>query len=104
MPFELEPGSLSRQLRRLVRKELDAAIEALNYSGAPRIHDARKHIKKTRSIVKLLRRPLGKHYAKEDARLRAAGGGLSELRDAEVMLPPLPSLHILFPAQLAQAI
>ena len=104
MPFELEPGSLSRQLRRLVRKELDAAIEALNHSGAPRIHDARKHIKKTRAIVKLLRRPLGKRYAKEDARLRAAGGGLSELRDAEVMLQTFAALQKEFPALIAPPI
>jgi len=98
MPFKLERGSLSKQLRRLVRKELGAAIEALHNSSAPRIHDARKHIKKTRAIVKLLRRPLGKRYAQEDARLRDAGGSLSDLRDAEVMLQTFAALQKEFPA------
>ena len=103
MPFKLERGSLSKQLRRLVRKELEAAIEALS-PGAPRVHDARKHIKKTRAIVKLLRRPLGKRYAKEDGRLRAAGGGLSQLRDAEVMLETFTALQKEFPTVITPSI
>jgi CHAD domain-containing protein len=95
MAFRLERRSLDKQLRRVVRKELDAAIDSLGAGdvGSLRIHDARKHIKKVRAVVKLLRGPLGKNYAQENARLRAAGNRLSDLRDAEVMLQTLEDLR-----------
>ena len=75
MAFRLEQRPIAKQLRRLVRKELDAAIDGLDVGDASalRIHDARKHIKKARAIVKLLRGPLGKSYARQNERLRAAG-------------------------------
>ena len=103
MPFELERGPVARQLRRLVRKELDSALEGLGHSR-PRIHDARTHIKKARSIVKLLRRTLGKRYAREDARLRTAARRLSELRDAEALLQTFEALHRTCPTVITPAI
>ena len=98
MAFQLEQRPLAKQLRRLVRKELDAAIDGLDVGNASaiRIHDVRKHIKKARAIVKLLRGPLGKSYARQNERLRAAGRRLSGLRDAEVMLQTLEDLHARF--------
>jgi CHAD domain-containing protein len=98
MAFRLERRPIAKELRRLVRKELDAAIDGLDVGDANsiRIHDARKHIKKARAIVKLLRGPLGKSYARENARLRAAGQRLSGLRDAEAMLQTLEGLHARF--------
>ena len=82
MAFRLEQRPLAKQLRRLVRKELDAAIDGLDvgHASAIRVHDVRKHIKKARAIVKLLRGPLGKSYARQNERLRAAGRRLSGLR------------------------
>jgi CHAD domain-containing protein len=105
MAFRLERRSL-KQLRRVVRKELDAAIDGLAMATANpiRIHDARKHIKKARAIVKLLRRPLGRSYARENARLRAAGHRLSGLRDAEAMLQTLEGLHGHFSAVITPTI
>ena len=106
MAFRLERRPIAKQLRRLVRKELDAAIDGLDVGDASaiRVHDVRKHIKKARAIVKLLRGPLGKRYARQNERLRAAGRRLSGLRDAEVMLQTLESLHARFVAVITPTI
>src|SRR6187402_1704842 len=94
MAYRLDHGPVARRLRRLVRKELDAAIDGLDErkANATRIHEARKHIKKARAIVILLRGALGSNYSRENERLRAAGRRLSELRDADAMLQTLSAL------------
>jgi len=106
MSYRLDRGPVARRLRRLVRKELDAAIGGLDAqkSSATGIHKARKHIKKARAIVTLLQEPLGKSYARENERLRAAARRLSELRDADAMLQTLASLARRLPAVITPAV
>jgi CHAD domain-containing protein len=50
------------------------------------IHEARKHLKKARALVRLLRPALGKRiYRRENADLRCAAQRLSPIRDAHVL-------------------
>jgi CHAD domain-containing protein len=92
-------GRVSRQLRRLVRKELAAALSELSSPEPDQdaIHEARKSIKKVRAVLRLLKKPLGADYTAEDQHLRSAARGLSSLRDADVALDTLRSLHGQYP-------
>jgi CHAD domain-containing protein len=50
------------------------------------IHEARKSIKKTRALLKLMRMELGDCFDRDNLRLREIGQQLSEIRDAAAML------------------
>ena len=75
-----------------------SALEQLGSSGdgdfAEAVHEARKDLKKLRSVLRLVRADLGgKRYRRENARYREAGLRLSAARDAEVKLRTLDSLE-----------
>jgi hypothetical protein len=91
--FHLKGRRLRRDLKRLIRKQLDAAIKCLGIKHPREVarHNARTHIKKARAILKMLRDPL-ERYGKEDGRLRDAGHRLSPLRDAEATTRAFDSL------------
>ena len=97
MPYRLKAGeSVAENVRRVVLEEIDSAIKELNHrNGAQRgeaIHEARKSIKKIRGVLKLMRPELGSVYGVENARLRAAGQKLSEIRDAQALIEIFTSL------------
>lgn len=83
----LQPSqSLAKNLRRVGRKLLGAAREALtDERNADGIHDARKQIKKLRGLLRLLRPAIsGKSYRCANQQLRDAAHPLSTVRDAKV--------------------
>jgi CHAD domain-containing protein len=95
--FELKPHqSAVRRLRRLVRKEIDKALEGLGRTAEAAddaVHDARKRFKKVRAVLKLARGGLGeKLYARENARFRDAGRPLTAVRDAKVLVETFDNL------------
>jgi CHAD domain-containing protein len=95
MSFELTPDRrISKELHRLSRKGLRRAIEEIDRKrvGDAAVHEARKSVKKVRAILKLLQRPLGRHYARDNDRLRTAARQLSTLRDADAMLRTFATL------------
>jgi CHAD domain-containing protein len=96
MAFRLEHRrSARRELRRLVRKELDDAIERLN-SAEPdesAVHDARTSIKKVRALVRLAREALGSSFGRQNARLRDGAHRLSALRDVDATAETLRALR-----------
>jgi CHAD domain-containing protein len=98
MAFALKADeSAAKGVRRLVRKQIQNAVEALTkQSGAKQeeaIHDARKRFKKVRALLRLVRPELGeKVYRRENARLRDAARPLSEVRDARVLIEALDGL------------
>lgn len=71
---------------RICREELLGALAQLRGEGPsdPRVHAARKAIKRVRALLRLLRRPLGTRFSPLDRALRDAGRGLSSRRDAAV--------------------
>ncbi len=93
--------------RRVAREQIDAAIAHLDGldtdDAAAAIHEIRKGLKKTRAVLKLLRRELGQDlYRGENDCLRAAGRALSAARDAEVLPRTLGELGGPAPSELAR--
>src|SRR5262245_17852129 len=101
MAFRLKPSRpLPSQFHRIVRKELEAAVGELRPARPTQegIHEARKSVKKVRAVLRLLRRDLGSRYRRENARLRTAAHALSALRDADVTLDTVTTLHGRYPS------
>ena len=90
MAYRIRPArKISREVRKAALNRLDKAIEALGAAPAERaegIHQARKRFKELRALLRLVRKPLGKHFADDNRRLRDAGRRLAESRDATAML------------------
>ena len=88
--------SVSDGLRRMAQEQLETAAAELHDEQLGRddaVHQARKRIKKTRSILRLARTDLGPAYKFENRVLRDAGQALSGARDAAVMLATFERLR-----------
>ncbi|HTZ85292.1 MAG TPA: CHAD domain-containing protein [Solirubrobacteraceae bacterium] len=94
-------------LRRMALGQLDVAIEALERdtgkrSPEERVHEARKALKRLRTLLRLLRSELGERlYRREHAVVRDTGRRLAEARDTEVLLATLDELIARHPKKLA---
>ncbi|MGF1497551.1 MAG: CHAD domain-containing protein [Elainellaceae cyanobacterium] len=90
--------SLPQGVRRIAYEQIDAAIHQLTVSikgnRGKAIHQARKHFKKLRALVRLVRDDLGKDvYKRENSCFRDAGRELAAVRDAQVRLETLDALQ-----------
>jgi CHAD domain-containing protein len=107
--YRLEPNEDVRAgILRTGREQLDTALHAFNdeISDDPveAVHTARKAIKKERSLLRLTRGALpAKRRRAENAALRRAARGLSDARDAEVMVQTLDQLSQRFAGQLPES-
>src|ERR1700719_3940633 len=84
-------------LRRLCRKQIEAAIAIATgekkTSDSP-VHEMRKHIKKARAALQLVRKEIGAGlFREQDHCLRNVGRLTSEIRDAEVRLQTVRELQ-----------
>jgi CHAD domain-containing protein len=89
MPFRFKKKeSVARAVRRLCAERLDDALETLDRGARLQtVHEVRKEIKKLRSVLRLIRRQIGKSAYSEHARaLRQAANLLTDFRDAQVKL------------------
>jgi len=87
--------SVPEGVRRIAAEQLEGAIQELT-SGKQRdeaIHEARKSVKKTRALLRLVRYELGEVFAGENVRLRDAGHALSEFRDAAAAIETFDQLR-----------
>jgi CHAD domain-containing protein len=85
-------------LRRCAAEQLDAAREGLAAATAATraeaVHEARKSLKKTRSLLRLARPVIGaKRFGPANAALRDAGRTLSGTRDADVLVQVVEDLR-----------
>ena len=85
-------------VQRIVRDELERAVDELEGRRSDDIgtavHEARKHLKKSRAAIRLVRDDLGANVRRdENAALRDAQARLSGARDAEVLLETLAQLQ-----------
>jgi CHAD domain-containing protein len=109
MAYRLQPGEPVRdELRRCAREQLDRAIDELSTrvkdDPVEAVHDARKALKKTRSLLRLGRGTLDPDERRRDnAALRNAGRQLSAARDAEVMLEATDELAARFAGRVPKA-
>ena len=108
MAYQLQPGeAVPDGLRRCAREQIDRAIAELSTRVADdpveAVHDARKALKKARSLLRLSRGALDPDERRRDnAALRSAGRALSSARDAEVMLEATDDLADRFAARVPQ--
>lgn len=104
--YRLHTGETAGEgVRRVAHGRLDAALEQLRRESktdvAVAVHQTRKDLKKLRSLMRLVRKDLGKkRYRAENGRYRDAGRLLSGLRDAEVKLATLADLGKRYPDEL----
>lgn len=80
--------SLQKALRRIAREQIDAALSELAAPGADpteAVHQIRKHFKKLRGLLRLVR-PGFDGYAAENAAIRDLAAGLSGLRDVGALV------------------
>ena len=98
MTYRLKPNeSLSTGIKRIATEQIEKAIEelsAIDELGIDEaIHQARKRLKKTRAVVRLVRDSLGSEtYKQENACFRDLGRNLASLRDAKVQIETLDDL------------
>ena len=98
MAYELHlDAAAGEALRRVIADELASAVERLRGADdedrAKAVHEARKHIKKTRAALELARGALDKATQRSlRAALRDTAQGLAGQRDADVMLETLDGL------------
>jgi CHAD domain-containing protein len=106
MGYQLKPDhTLEAEVRRIADERLAAAIAALTSAGdrveGQQVHDARRHVKKVRALVHLLRPALA-GAKKADARLRMAGRLLAPLADADAIEEALIRLLRKYPSAIAR--
>ena len=108
MSYRFEPNEGIRAgILRAAREQLDTALHALEDeigdNPVEAVHTARKAVKKERSLLRLARATLpAKQRRAENAALRRAARGLSDARDAEVMVQTLDRLAQRFAGQLPE--
>jgi predicted CopG family antitoxin len=86
--YRLKQGeSVSDEVRRIARGRIDHAVEALAEASEEGVHEARKDMKKLRSLLRLVR------LRGEGDRFRDVARELAGARDADVMLATLADLE-----------
>ena len=89
MSYRLRKKSLVREVRRVAREELEGTLKELltvnDQARSTAVHEARKHLKKVRALIRLLRPATGKAFYKdENAAMRKAAQRMSSIRDSHV--------------------
>jgi hypothetical protein len=90
-------GRVGPTLQRVADEEISAAQAELRALGnediGEAVHEARKHFKKLRALVQLLREPLGPKCVREElAFYRDLGRTFHRLRDAQAQVAALEKL------------
>src|SRR6267143_1901970 len=98
MSYELRHGeTLGDNLRRICREQIESAIAVAKDEKKPNdtpVHEMRKHLKKARAALRLVRKEIGHGLFREQDRcLRDVGRLTSEIRDAEVRLQTVRQLQ-----------
>ena len=82
-------------IRRILAEQLTRAIQVLNHPGHPldeAVHEARRCLKRARSVLRLVKFAIPNVYARENGRLRDVGRSLSELRDSHALIQTLEAV------------
>lgn len=100
MDYRLHPHeAVAAGCRRVACEEIAIVLQELHDCAtaedpAPAVHQARRHLKKLRTLLRLLRPAIGeKAFTRENRCFRRAGRRLSRARDAEVCLQTLKALQ-----------
>ena len=102
MAYRLKASeSVSKGIKRIAKEQIDKAISDLSATDETSVdeavHQARKRLKKTRAVVRLVRDRIGKDlYKQKNTRYRNIGRKLANLRDAKVQIGTLDNLTARF--------
>lgn len=87
MSFRIRAGKkAAREVVRVADKRLAKAAQSLRTDTPKGVHDARKRLKETRALFRLVRQPLGQSFADWNTALGDLGRQLSAQRDAAAMV------------------
>jgi CHAD domain-containing protein len=91
MSYQLRQSqTLGDNLRRICRRQIEGAIAIAKGRKESRdtpVHETRKHLKKTRAALRLVRKEIGRGlFREQDHCLRDVARLISDVRDAEVRL------------------
>jgi CHAD domain-containing protein len=113
MGYKLKKNeSTTAGIRRITREEVEEALELLEKKDTDideTVHEVRKHLKKIRAVVRLVRDELGeKDYRRDNETVRGLGRRLASARDASVRASALDRLRAIsesdFPSDRVSAI
>src|SRR5438876_12383281 len=98
MSYELRHEEcLGDGLRRICRKQVELALaftRGEKETDDTPVHETRKHLKKARAALQLVKKEIGRGlFKKQDRCLRDVGRLISEIRDAEVRLQTVRQLQ-----------
>jgi CHAD domain-containing protein len=107
VPYCLKPARpIASDIRRIVDKQLALAIQNLRTIGDRRsdeaIHEARRHVKKVRAVLRLVQPTLGDAYAPANARMRVANRMLAPIADGEAVVHTIARLRKRYGRQLSR--
>ena len=99
MSYRLRKKSLAREVRRVAREELERTLKELltvdDQARSTAVHEARKHLKKVRALIRLLRPATGEAFYKEgNAAMRKAAQRMSPIRDSHVRVQTIEKLTV----------
>jgi len=105
MSYRLKPdASIASEVRRLIDKQLALAIAELRAIGDQRsddaIHEARRHVKKVRAVLRLVQPTLGDIYVEANAHMRTANRLLAPIADGRAVVETLGHLRQRYAARL----
>jgi hypothetical protein len=94
MAYRFKQGRpLEREVRRIADKQLALAIAKARAIGGPRnlaaIHEARRHVKRVRALIRLVRPALGGAYRGANRRLRAVSRALAPIANGDAVVGAL---------------
>src|ERR1700694_1625249 len=91
MAYEFLPGEpIPDAVRRIYGEQIDRIGV---HVAAGEVHEARKRMKETRALLRLVRKALGDEFVVENTWLRDAAHSLTAARDAEAMVETLEKLR-----------
>jgi CHAD domain-containing protein len=97
MAYEIEENETpAESIRRIIGEKVDMAEEYLrDWEDEPHeaVHEARKKFKEIRAALRLVRKPLGDVYSRENMWYRDAGRKLSDIRDATALIESVDALE-----------
>jgi CHAD domain-containing protein len=97
MAYQVEADEApAESIRRIIEEKVETAQGYLrDWKDDPHeaVHEARKKFKEVRAAVRLVRKPLGDVYTRENHRYRDAGRELSDIRDANALVESVDALE-----------
>jgi hypothetical protein len=104
--YQFKPGQwVENEVQRIADKQLEIAIAELPRIGDPNsdqaVHEARRHLKKIRALIRLMRLDPKDAYRTTDRRLRAVSRQLARIADSESVVGTFQRLTERYPNELS---